>query len=52
MSAKNKIGYSQPSPTSDVIVTKDNNPSHRLSVDSDGKTVFISLSASLKALAV
>jgi len=39
VSAKNKIGYSQSSPTSDVIVTKDNNPSHRLSVDSDGKTI-------------
>lgn len=38
VSARNKIGYSQPSPTSDVMVTKDNNPSHRLSVDSDGKT--------------
>ncbi|XP_063411106.1 myosin light chain kinase, smooth muscle-like isoform X4 [Mytilus trossulus] len=35
VSAKNKIGLSEPSPVSDVIVTKDNHPSHRLSVDSD-----------------
>ncbi|VDI05636.1 myosin-light-chain kinase [Mytilus galloprovincialis] len=35
VSAKNKIGFSEPSPVSDVIVTKDNHPSHRLSVDSD-----------------
>ncbi|CAC5377020.1 MYLK [Mytilus coruscus] len=35
VSAKNKIGFSEPSPVSDVIVTKDSHPSHRLSVDSD-----------------
>lgn len=44
ISAKNRIGFSKPSPVSDVIVTKDSNPTHRLSVDSDGKVfLFIHL---------
>lgn len=35
ISAKNKIGFSEPSQVSEVIVTKDSHPQHRLSVDSD-----------------
>jgi len=41
VSAENKHGYGQPSETSEVIVTKEQRPSMRLSVESDGKPFVI-----------